>query len=70
MLQEMDNKCALNEFAMTMVFGIGIILAVANTIVSILVNYVKKKTLLITVQVGCTYIPHTRISTTVANLYD
>ncbi|KAL0881336.1 hypothetical protein ABMA27_001217 [Loxostege sticticalis] len=51
--EEMDNKCALNEFAMTMVFGIGIILAVANTIVSILVNYVKKKTLLITVQVLC-----------------
>ncbi|KAL0881335.1 hypothetical protein ABMA27_001216 [Loxostege sticticalis] len=50
-IDQMENECALNEFAMTMVFGIGLILAVANTIATILVNYVKKKTLLITIQV-------------------
>lgn len=47
----MVDKCALNDFAMTMIFGVYMILAVINTIVSILVNYVRKKTLLITVQV-------------------
>ncbi|KAL0831744.1 hypothetical protein ABMA28_001286 [Loxostege sticticalis] len=52
-MDEVVDKCALNDFAMTMIFGVYMILAVINTIVSILVNYVKKKTLLITVQVMC-----------------
>ncbi|XP_063827098.1 synaptic vesicle glycoprotein 2B-like [Ostrinia nubilalis] len=50
---EMENKCALNEFAITLVMGIFLVLAVVNTGISILINYVSKKKVLIFVQVLC-----------------
>ncbi|XP_063827099.1 synaptic vesicle glycoprotein 2B-like isoform X1 [Ostrinia nubilalis] len=50
-MDQLENQCAMNEFAMTMVFGIGVILAIGNTIATVLVNYVKKKTMLIVIQI-------------------
>ncbi|XP_028168657.1 synaptic vesicle glycoprotein 2B-like isoform X2 [Ostrinia furnacalis] len=52
-VEQVEDKCALNEFAMTMVFGIGMIMAAGNTVVSILVSYMDRKTLLIIIQVIC-----------------
>ncbi|XP_013192864.1 synaptic vesicle glycoprotein 2B [Amyelois transitella] len=46
-----ENTCALNQIAMLMVFGIGILLAVLNTVLGTLVNYLGRKNLLIGIQI-------------------
>ncbi|RVE43387.1 hypothetical protein evm_011972 [Chilo suppressalis] len=47
---QMDDDCSLNEFALTMVFAVGLLLALINTIVSTIVNIFGRKRLLITIQ--------------------
>lgn len=47
---QVKNDCSMNEFALTMVFGVGLFLAVVNSLVSTIINYFGRKRLLITIQ--------------------
>ncbi|XP_031762918.2 putative transporter svop-1 isoform X1 [Galleria mellonella] len=47
---QVTDNCALNETAMTMVFVTGMLLAVLNTLMSVLINYLGRKNLLIGLQ--------------------
>ncbi|XP_053605789.1 synaptic vesicle glycoprotein 2B-like [Plodia interpunctella] len=48
---QVENKCGLNDVAMSMVFSIGIFMAVLNSIMGAMVNYLGRKNLLIAIQV-------------------
>ncbi|CAK1578948.1 unnamed protein product [Parnassius mnemosyne] len=47
---EQTANCGLNQFAMSMVFGINLFLAILNSVLSTVIHFCGRKTLLLTIQ--------------------
>ncbi|CAB3226963.1 unnamed protein product [Arctia plantaginis] len=50
-MSEQNNEAFINGFAMTMVFTVGIALAMLNVIINTLTNYISRKRIIIAIQV-------------------